>query len=70
MKDLIQYKQDLIFLTNSLYYSNLILEECIQLAYSTSNNLDHYYNFSINQLKYGITPTNVLNKLQSTTKNK
>ena len=62
------YKQDLIYLTDSLYYSDLILEECIQLAYSTSEPLDHYYNFSINQLKFGITPANVLNKLQLTNK--
>lgn len=67
-----EYKLDLLKLTNSLYYSDLILEECIQLAYrnadckqySTSDNLDHYYNLSLNQLIFGITPANVLNKLQ------
>lgn len=63
------YKQDLLILTDSLYYSDLILEECIQLAYSTSNNLDFYYDFACNQLKFGIHSANVLQFLQSTTKN-
>lgn len=64
------YKLDLLKVTNSLYYSDLILEECIQLAYATSNNLDHYYNFTLNQLIFGITPANVLQFLQSTNKKK